>query len=130
MLYEATTLAATAAALIEAVEPYGCDTPALFRKAGLDIDAILRPGARYPFRNVLRLWQEAREETGDPCLGRAGGRKRRPPALHALGLSWLSSPTLLEGFHRIERYSHVTNTALNLRIEEIGDRTKLVRTVS
>jgi len=127
MLYEPTTLAATASALIEAVKPYGCDPEALFRRAGLEQDAVLRPGARYPFSAVLRLWKEAREETGDPCIGLTVGQKLRPPALHALGLSWLSSPTLLEGLHRIERYAHVANTSLKFHIEEAGERVKFVR---
>ncbi len=127
MLFEPTTLAATVQALIEAVEPYGCDTPALFERAGLDMEAILRPGARYPFSATLRLWHEAREETGDPCLGLAVGRKIRPPALHALGLSWLSSPTLLEGLRRIDRYAHVVNTSMKFQIVESNDNVKFVR---
>ena len=127
MLYEPTTLAATASALIDAVRPYGCDPDELFRRAGLDKEALLRPGARYPFSAMLRLWKEARKETDDPCIGLSVGQKLRPPALHALGLSWLSSPTLLEGLHRIERYAHVANTSLKFHIEDSGDRVKFVR---
>lgn len=127
MLYEPTTLAATASALIDAVKPFGCEPEALFRRAGLDMNAMLRPGARYPFSATVRLWSEARKETGDPCLGLAVGQKLKPPALHALGLSWLSSPTLLEGLHRIDRYAHVANTSLKFRIEESGNQVKFVR---
>jgi len=127
MFFEPTTLAATASALVEAVEPYGCDVAALFRRAGLDKDAILRSGARYPVRAVMRLWQEARLATGDPCIGLFTGQKIRPTAMHALGLSWLASPTPLEGLHRIVRYSHVVNTALDLDVVEQGDRVKLIR---
>ena len=66
MLFEPTTLAATASAIVEAVQTYGCDPHALFRKAGLDMDSIQKPGARYPFQSMIRLWQAARVETGDP----------------------------------------------------------------
>ena len=126
MLFEPTTLAATALAIAEAVEPYGCDAAALFRKAGLDIETMRRPGARYPFRNMIRLWQEARVATEDPCIGLYAGQKIRPPSLHALGLSWMSSPTLLDGLHRLERYVHVTSTAIKFEVLEGDDRVQLL----
>jgi AraC-like DNA-binding protein len=127
MLFEPTTLAASASALIEAVQLYGCDAQALFRRAGLDMEAVLRPGARYPFSATIRLWRQARKETGDPCLGLTVGQKLRPPAMHALGLSWLSSPTLLEGLHRIDRYAHVANTSLKFHLVEADDQVKFAR---
>jgi len=125
MLFEPTTLAATAQALAEAVEPYGCDAEALFRRAGLDIETIRQPGARYPFRAMIQLWKEARAETGDPCIGLYAGQKLRPPGLHALGLSWLSSPTLLDGLRRIERYAHVASTAIQVDVRADGNRVRV-----
>jgi AraC-like DNA-binding protein len=127
MLYEPTTLAATASALAEAVQIYGVDPRALFRRAGLDIDAALKPAARYPFRSMTRLWQEARLATGDPCIGLVAGQKIRPPALHALGLSWLSSATLLDGLHRMARYSQIVNSALKIKLAENSTQLKLSR---
>jgi AraC-like DNA-binding protein len=129
MLFEPTTLAATASALVEAVRTYGCDPDTLFRKAGLDIDSIQKPGARYPFRSMIRLWQAARAETGDPCIGLVVGRKVRPPALHALGLSWLASPTLLDGLRRIERYAQIVNSALSFELIESNEQAILTGTV-
>ena len=126
MLYEPTTLAATATALAEAVQDYGCDPETLFRNAGLDMKEMQRPGARYPFRAVIRLWQEARRETEDPCIGLFTARRLRPQALHALGLSWLASKTLLDGFQRMERYAHIANTSLQLRLVESGQQLKVV----
>jgi len=127
MLFEPTTLAAIASAIVEAVETYGCDPKEVFSRAGLDMEALQRPGVRYPFRSMIRLWQEIRVETGDPCIGLSVGRRLRPPALHALGLSWLSSPTLLDGLHRIERYAQIVNTSMRLKIVEDGDRLRLVQ---
>jgi AraC-like DNA-binding protein len=125
MLFEPTTLAAAASAIAEAVKTYGIDPHALFRKAGLDMDAMLKPGARYPMRSMINLWHAARVETGDPCIGLIAGQKIRPPALHALGLSWLASPTLLDGLQRIERYAEIVNSALSFRLTEAGDQVKL-----
>jgi AraC-like DNA-binding protein len=127
MLYEPTTLAAAASALAEAVQAYGVDPGELFAKVGLDPGAMQEPGARYPFRSMTRLWNEARNETGDPCIGLAAGQRIRPQALHALGLSWLASPTLLEGLRRIERYSQIGSSAQRFKLTIESARTKLAR---
>ena len=79
MLFEPTILAAMASALVEAVKPYGCDPEALFRRAGLDINAMMRPGARYPFSATLRLWREARKETVTLAWGSLLGRSCARP---------------------------------------------------
>jgi AraC-like DNA-binding protein len=129
MLYEPTTLAATATALAETVKPYGVDPRELFLRAGLDIDELQRPGARYPFSGMLRLWKTARLETGDPCIGLFTARHLKPQALHALGLSWLASPSLYDGFRRMARYARIANTALDMQLIEDGARLKVVPAV-
>jgi AraC-like DNA-binding protein len=127
MLYEPTTLAAVASALAETVQVYGVDPRELFAKAGLDVDAMQQPGARYPFSSMIRLWNEARVATGDPCIGLIAAQKIRPPALHALGLSWLASPTLLDGLHRIERYVQIVNSLARFKLTIDGAQAKLAR---
>ncbi len=126
MLYEPTTLAATASAIAEAAQAYGCDPRKLFERAGLDIDAMQRPGARYPFRAMIRLWREVRRETGDPCIGLVTATRLKPQALHAPGFSWLASRTLLDGFNRMVRYARVANTSLRLSLVDEGHELRLV----
>jgi AraC-like DNA-binding protein len=118
MLFEHTSLAATASAIVDALELYGCDAEAVFRRANVDIEAIRRSGARYSLREVRRLWEVIRAETRDPAVGLAVGQHLRPPALHSLGLSWISSPTVLEGLRRFQRYAKVTSTLLRVDIAE------------
>ena len=125
MLYEPTTLAAVASALAETVQAYGVQPRELFAKAGLDVDAMQEPGARYPFRSMIRLWNEARIETGDPCIGLIAAQKIRPPALHALGLAWLASPTLLDGLRRIERYAQIVNSLARFELTIDAAQAKL-----
>ena len=129
MLFEPTTLAASASAIAEAVATYGCEPRALFRRAGIDMDAMLRSGARYPMRAMLRVWQEARTETGDPCIGLIAGQKLKPTALHALGLSWISSPTLLDGLRRMQRYARIANSALRVELKERNETVDLTLAV-
>jgi AraC-like DNA-binding protein len=126
MLFEPTTLAATTTALAIVLKTYGCDPREIFARAGLDIDAIHSPGARFPFPSMNRLWAEAREATGDSCIGLYAARALKPQALHALGLSWMVSHTLYEGFMRIARYSQIANTSLRIEIRESGDEIRLV----
>ncbi len=129
MLFEPTTLAATSSALVEAIKPYGCDADALFRQAGLEKSAITVPGARYPLAAVNRLWQLAREATGDPCIGLFVGRSLRPTALHALGFAWLASPDLLQGLERMTRYVRIVNSGLSAEIIVEGDLVRVVRDI-
>ncbi len=64
------------------------------------------------------LWAAAREATGDPCIGLTAARWFRPQALHALGMSFMTSQTLLDGFHRMSRYSHIASTSLVIDVKE------------
>jgi len=126
MLFEPTTLAATATAIAEAIASLGGDPKRAFQRAGLDMAEMQKPGARYPFRSMIRLWEEARIEAADPCIGLFVARKLKPQALHALGLAWLSSSTLMSGLQRMVRYARIANTSLRFRIEPDGERVKLV----
>jgi len=126
MLFEPTTLAAIAAAIAEAMERSGGDAKAAFARAGLDMSRMQQPGARYPMRSMTRLWKEARLETNDPCIGLAVAQKLRPQALHALGLSWLSSRTPLDGLTRMQRYARIANTSLQFELIEEGEQIRLV----
>lgn len=126
MLFEPTTLAATATAIADAIESLGGDPKRAFTRAGLDMDEMQKPGARYPFRAMTRLWKEARIEANDPCIGLFAARKLKPQALHALGLAWLSSSTLQNGLQRMVRYAHIANTSLRFRLEPAGEQVKLI----
>jgi len=126
MLFEPTTLAALASAMAQAIESYGCSSDELFLRAGLDKTKLEVSGARYPMRSMTRLWELARAETGDPCLGLVVTRYIRPTTLHALGFSWLASPTIGEGLERLVRYGQVVNTAMRVQMHEDGEMCKLV----
>ena len=130
MLFEPTTLAATTTALAAALQSHGCEPRAVFARAGLDIDLARQPGARFPFSKMQRLWTAAREASGDPCIGLQAARLLKPQALHALGLSWLSSHSLRDGFMRIARYSRIANTSLKIEITEAGNEIRIAPRVA
>ena len=60
MLFEPTSLAATAKLVAETLESrYAVDPLPVFEKAGLDYGKLSVPGARYPFDRVKALWNAA-----------------------------------------------------------------------
>lgn len=120
-----TTLASVELMMWRALEAYGCDPKTLFIKAGLDPDKLHHPGSRYSARSTFRLWEMAREETGDPCLGLKVAGFWHPSAVHALGFAWLASTTLEEAFQRLVRYYRVVTDLERLTFEEFSDAMRL-----
>jgi AraC-like DNA-binding protein len=113
---EPTSLASMSGALAETLERhYGVDPRPLYVRAGLDPGMIGKAGARYPFCALRKLWQEAAEATGDPCLGLVVGRHLRPGNTQVLGFAWLASSTLEEALDRWLRYHRVASTAAVFR---------------
>ena len=123
MLFEPTTLSATARVIAETLETdYSIDPAPVFAQAELDISQLAVPGARYPSQNMQALWRSAVEATGDPCFGLHAGRRVRP-SFHALGFSWLASQSLLGALRRLCRYHDVITTMpLGMEIVEREDR--------
>ena len=122
MLFEPTTLSATARLIAETLEKdYSVDPAPVFQQADLDISQLRVPGARYPSRNMQALWRAAVEATRDPCFGLRAGMHVRP-SFHALGFSWIASQSLLGALRRLCRYHDVITTMpLSLNICAVDD---------
>ncbi|MGI9309131.1 MAG: AraC family transcriptional regulator [Gammaproteobacteria bacterium] len=120
MLFEPTTISSAASAIAETLEKhYNQDPVAVFKKAGLDPKLLDIPDARYPFRQMRKLWATALEVTGDECFGLVTGTVIRPTSFHALGFAWLASQTLHEALQRLCRYCRLISTVpLRLDIRE------------
>jgi len=103
-------LASTTLVVWKAVETYGLDARALFERAGLDPVNLADPTARYPYRDVRKVWELAIEETGDPCFALTAARHWHPSNFHALGYAWLASRSLKEALQRLIRYFRVVTT--------------------
>lgn len=117
---EASTIAATASAFVEALDDYGLDGRQIAREAGVDPDRARQADARYPARQIASLWKAARLATGDEAVGVRVGRHVRPTTLHALGFAWLASDCLLDALRRLHRYHRLLNTGLKMALAESG----------
>jgi len=112
MLNEPTTIPAAARLIAETLtKQYNQDFLPIFQKAGLDPNRLEVAGARYPWRQMQRLWVECMNATGDPAFGLVVGANIRPTTFHALGFAWIASRTLLESLQRLCRYIHLLSNA-------------------
>jgi AraC-like DNA-binding protein len=92
------------------------DSRALFQRAGLDVEALRDPDARYPLEATTRLWRLAVEATSDPALGLEVARHTHPTTFHALGFSLAASGTLREAFERTARFFRLVTDAAQLAV--------------
>jgi len=111
------TLGSVAALIEQTLHHYQCEPAALFLRAGIDIERINDPAARFPVTRMQKLWRYAVDETGDPCFGLTAGELLQPAALHGLGLAWLASDTLCDGLARLTRFSRLISTACPMQIQ-------------
>ena len=100
------------------LEGHKIDADALFRQSGLDPALLQEPRIRYPFESVIKAWVEASRATGNGSIGLQAAKFYTPLDMHALGVAFLSSSTLLEALHRLDRYESVLNSSLDFTIVE------------
>jgi AraC-like DNA-binding protein len=91
------------------LEERGLDPQAIFRKAGITVQASSDPMKRITNEEISRLFDVAIEATGDPALGVAVGSHMVPANLHALGFALLASSTLRDFYDRIARYYRIAS---------------------
>lgn len=119
MMSSPTSLSSWGLAIRSALESRQIGSAELFRKAGLDVDALADPLARYPLAATTRLWRLSIAATGDPCFGIEVARHARPTYFHALGFSLAASGSLAEAFERVVRYFRLVSDAADMTLEEL-----------
>lgn len=111
-----TSLSSWGQAIASTLELRGVDSRALFQRAGLDVEALRDPDARYPLEATTRLWRLAVEATDDAALGLEVARHTHPTTFHALGFSLAASGTLREAFERTARFFRLVTDAAQLAV--------------
>lgn len=107
-----TTIASWPLMIWRTLDEAGHDPRPLFVAAGVDPALLQQPGARYPMARLRQVWNEAARVADTPCLGLATARHWHPTTMHALGIAWFASPSLLEGFERFVRYGTLVSTGI------------------
>jgi AraC-like DNA-binding protein len=121
-----TTLATSALSIWRALESYGVDPDAMFRRAGLDPRRLYEPNARYRDSKLYDLWQLSLAATRDPTLGLKVASFWHPSMAHALGYAWLASATLKDALERTVRYFRLMTDKEQLSLEESDEEFRLI----
>jgi AraC-like DNA-binding protein len=122
----ATILASAARSLWRVAESHDLDSNFIFREAGLDPSLIDAPRSRYPFERVCKAAIKAAHLAKSPHLGIQATEHYSPTDLHALGIAFLSSKTLLGALKRLIRYESIMNSKIKLSLVETPDRVDLI----
>jgi AraC-like DNA-binding protein len=103
------------------LDAHDVDAESLFKKHGLDPSVVHESRGRYPFYSVCDAWLEAASITNNLNIGLEATKFYTPLDLNALGVTFLSSSTLMEALQRLGRYESVLNSSLDFSIVETAD---------
>lgn len=84
------TITSWALPVARAIDDCGCSSHLVFEQAGLDVNKLHDPNARYSYKGMTKLWRLAGEITNDPCIGIKAASYWHPTTLHALGYTWMA----------------------------------------
>jgi len=116
-----TTIASWSQIIHKALQAEGIDPAPIFKDAGIDVSLISKQGHRFELSNMSRLWELASQASANDCFGLYAGKHWHPNSFHALGIAWLSSPTLLDAFSRLVRYIALISTVIEVELVDNGD---------
>ena len=126
---ETTILASAGRMLWRYLDAYKLDANALFARCGLDPSLIQESRTRYSYRQLCAAFVEAETITGNENIGLELAKYHNPLDLNALGITFLSSGSLIDGCQRLLRYETVVNSNLSFSIVESHDRIDLLSEV-
>jgi AraC-like DNA-binding protein len=115
-----TTLTSWALLIWNALQKDGIDARAVFEQAELDPTKLGDGNARYKIEGLFKVWQEAIEQSNNPCFGVEVGKLWSPTSFHALGFAWLASASLHDAFQRMSRFSRLINDSLTTDLTRVG----------
>ena len=125
-----TTPSGWSAAIVRALDAAGHDGRGIAARAGIAADVLGDPNGRVSRAALTELWRLAVEVTQDEAFGLTAVRFATHTTLHALGFAALASATPREAFERMVRFRGVIGAVNRLRLEDAGDRYRLVIDVS
>ncbi len=117
----ATFLATLGRVLWRLADAHDLDADFIFRDSGLDPTLIKEPHHRYPFDRICDACVKVAKLTDNPQIGLEAAKYYRPLDFHALGVTFLSSSTLLDALKRFDRYESVMNSEVDYSIIETTD---------
>jgi AraC-like DNA-binding protein len=127
---ETSILASTGRMLWRYLDARKVDADALFTRCGLNPALIHESRTRYPYHLLCKAYVEASVITLNENIGLEFAQYHNPLDLNALGVTFLSSGSLMEAFARLVRYEAVVNSNLLISITESENRIELISEVT
>lgn len=126
---ETSILASAGRMLWRYLEAHKVDADALFKRCGLDPALIHESRSRYSYRQLCSAFVDAAAITQNDNIGLEFAKHYSPLDLNALGVTFLSSATLLDACQRLRRYEAIVNSSLAFSIAESPDSLDLMSVV-
>src|SRR5210317_1561841 len=102
-------------------EHYGVDPNPLLKAVGIDPARAEVSGSRVSRDAVMKLWEIAAAQTGDPSIGLVVGSKVRATTYYALGMGFMTCETLRDSLELLCRYYKVIATVpMDLELKDKG----------
>jgi AraC-like DNA-binding protein len=111
--------------LMLAFSGIGLDTDAILAKCGLTREDLARLDERVPLALQYRVWEAARQATGQSGIGVRVGELARIEMFGVLGYVVRSSATMGDALLRTARYLRLLSEAFDLTLDVDGDRAVL-----
>lgn len=97
------------------------DASALFAEAGLDIDELNNPEARFMPEKVSVLWELATQRSGNPAIALTSSRNGKPSSFDAIAYVMMSCPNLLAAIEHLIRFLAIVSDAAEIHLQEQAD---------
>lgn len=105
----------------QSLRQQGHDALQVVADAGIDLASAANPDWRVSEHSFNDLMSRCVQLTGDEAFGLLAAEQLQPQTLHSLGLAWLASDTVYDGLLRLERFSRLVSTDLDLQLVEDGE---------
>lgn len=125
----ASMLASAGRMLWRYLDAHKIDADALFTRSGLNPALIHESRTRYPYHLLCKAYVETSVIFDNANIGFEIAKHFSPLDLNALGVTFLSSATLLDACQRLKRYEAVVNSNMKFSIIKSEDRIDLVSEV-
>lgn len=112
-------------ALLDTAASRGADRNRLAERAGIAENRLLDPSWRLGLEGLLRLFDLAREASGDEFIGLHMGMQARPRTFSALGYAAMSCNTLGQAVALIPRYESLVYDGGSTTVTVAGGRVRI-----
>ncbi|HEX2530260.1 MAG TPA: AraC family transcriptional regulator [Burkholderiaceae bacterium] len=116
-----TISAAWVKGIAEIIHTEHLDARTLFADAGLDIDELKHPEARFEPEKISVLWELAAKRSGNPAVGLNIPPAATPASFDAVAYVMMSCPNLRAALERLVRYLRIVSDAADITLHNNAD---------